>query len=223
MITFFGQLVPNAVEQDPANWSLYTTVVAVAMVIGWGLHALYLYARVGKLKSEKMKIETENNKLKEEEIKIAGDTLKEIIHHRERYSGACQKCKVYGRNLISLIKKDADNEEINSEREKFCDVFSRDAFDSFSAYCQFESLSLKNRIKELHSFVREELVPELERLNDWKNIINHHAFLEQCQKTPLKIEKRSLRPFFEISRFFPEEEKESIDNELSSIIETLQK
>lgn len=223
MITYLGQLLPTTVTEDPANWTPYTITVAVALALGWFFHARYLFAQVGKLKSEKIKIETENNKLEEEEIKIAGDTLKEIIHHSERYSRACQKCKIHTLNLISLIQKDGDIEDINSEREKLCDVFSRDVFDSYSAFCQFESLSRKNRLNDLRSFITKELVPELERLNEWKNVINSPTLLERVQKTPLTLEKRSLRPFFEIDRFLPEEEREETCSALSAIIESLQK
>ena len=223
MIIYLGQLLPTTVTEDPANWTLYTITVAGALALGWFVHTRYLCAQVGKLKVEKIKIETENNKLIEEEIKIAGDTLMEIIRHRERYLEACQKCKIHARNLISLIQKSDDIEKIDSERERFCDVFSIDAFNAYSAFCQFESLSRKNNLKGLRSFVMEDLVPELERLNKWKDIINSPNLLERVQKNPLKLEKRSLRPFSEIDRFVPEEEKEEIYSKLSAIIKLLQK
>lgn len=135
-------------------------------------------------------------------MKLAGDTLREIQRTREAYSTACQKCKKTAQKVSLLMVQRAGVSEILAAREEFCDAFAKDAMDSYSAYVEWQALSLKSESAELRRFLESDVRPELERFAGWLRVLNAPLFIEGVKATPLKIEQRSLRPFYDLKRHF---------------------
>lgn len=206
------------VPADPRKWPWYLVAVAVGGVIGWGIKAWRDKEEIRKLRSEVKKLDAEVRKLNAEEVKLAGDNLREIQRSRDTYSEACRLCGDHAKEIIKLLRGSRDKMQICKQRDDFGAALSHHAFPALCSQVEWQSLSRKSDTSALIDYIRSDVVPEIERLRSWVQIINTHIFTQEMSLAPLQIQERTMRPFRDLLRFIPEDRHTEIREQLFTSI-----
>jgi hypothetical protein len=214
--------VPAAViPDDPRQWGFITLCVVSSSIISWAIaqkrsrkEIEKLGAETEKLRGECAKFRAEVEKLEKESISLALEILRDVQKNRREYSSAQQECK---EAILGLVDKITQSRTLISgglatmlpailiQREKVCSLFTHKVIDAYLAYIECKCLVLAKEPAELRNFIRDDVRPELDRFVFWNEVINRPGFFKGTNITPLKLEKRSLRPFYELSLRFPSE------------------
>jgi hypothetical protein len=179
----------------------HSVAVGAGVVLNWVFATRRLLAETKKLRTENGKLAAETLKFEFETIKLAGDNLKEVQRTRAAYDTACQSCKFASQKLQGLITGRSLMLEIIAAREEFCTVFAKSTLSAYADYTEWMCLSYKGRPDRIQDFIINDTKLELERLSSWQRVINLPLFLETYSAAPLRLEKRTLRPFYQIAQF----------------------
>ena len=182
-----AQLMPSAIPANPSQWTFYCISLAVAGALAWFLTQRRTIADIDKLKAEKLKLDAEI-------ANYAGVNLKELQRTREAHSAACQNCKRSAQKISTLMTKKASPNDILIAREEFCNFLAKDAFDTYSAHVEWQTLSLKVNEAALKEYLEDDVREELSRMSKWITVLNSPTFLEGVEATPIEDFKTELTP-----------------------------
>lgn len=145
------------------------------------------------------KTSKEIQKLEGEIAKLTGDIVRDLQRARKDYVEACAETTRAARDLRKKIE-DSPNDltAIDELRLALSDSFTERAMPQHHDYCQWEALRLKRESDKLYEFITDEVVFELRRFKKWLDRINNPAFLRHLKRTPLVINRRTLRPYYEL-------------------------
>lgn len=212
-------MTPSQVPADPREWSWYLIALGVGAALGWGIKAWRDKEEIRKLKAEVEKFGAEVRKLNAEEIKLAGDNLKEVQRVRDAYSDACIACGQHAKEIILLLQKNGNQDAICRQRDDYGGALSHRALPALCSLTEWQSLSRKSDTSALIAYIRSDVIPELNRINSWIAIINAAPFTEYMSLSPLTIQERTMRPFFDLLRFIPEDRHSEIKEQLFAAIQ----
>ncbi|WP_411827775.1 hypothetical protein [Luteolibacter sp. AS25] len=188
-------MILAAIELGLKDLSIFGIGGALGGIVGWVATIL----KTGK----------EIQKLEGEILKLAGEIVRDLQKSRQAYVEACSKTTQAARDLrVGITKNPNDLELINKLRDGLCDAFAEHAIPRHHDYCQWEALRLKGDPDKLYEFITDEVVFELRRFAKWLNSINAKPFLENLDREPLVINRRTLRPYYEIPLDLPTEKKQ---------------
>ncbi len=206
-----AQVTPSSVPDDPSQWSWYLVALCIGGAVGWGIKALRDKEEIRKLKAEVQKLEAE-------EIKLAGENLREVQRARDAYSDACTTCGKHGKAILTLLRQKGSESDIQQSRNDYGIVLCQSLLPALCSLTEWQSLSRKSDPSALISYIRSDVVPELKRVRSWIAIINLHVFTETMALAPLRIEERTMRPFFDLMRFVPKDRHGQIREQLFQAI-----
>ena len=209
-----AQVQPSQIPADPSNWPLYLVLLGCASALGWGIEHL-------RKSKEIQKLNAEIGKLHQEEIKLAGDHLKELQRCRDAYSQACGTCTKSTNELIVLMRSSADPSSIHAAREKLAAIVSDDVIRTLCSFVEWQGLGRKNDADDLLSYIRDDVCPEVLRIAAWVKIVNHSRFVDEQQQHPLRLEDRSIRPIRDVLRHLTEERKAEVKETLFGALDKL--
>ncbi|MCK6468223.1 MAG: hypothetical protein L6Q53_08545 [Candidatus Brocadia sinica] len=219
-----AQITPTKIPDNPKEWSWYLVALAVGGAIGWGIKTWRDKEEIRKLRTEVEKLNAEIRKLNAEEIKLAGDILREVQRSRDAYSNACTACGEYGKKMIALLQEHGDYAAITEQRNEFGKTLGQRAIPALCSLVEWQALSRKTDTSALIAYIREDVVPELGRLQSWVQIVNLPVFTQAMSLSPLQIQERTMRPFFDLVRFVPEDRhgeiKELLHGAIRKVMET---
>lgn len=164
----------------------------------------------------------EISKLEAEAAKFAGDNLYRMQQARNEYNDACKVCGEKAKE-ISLMLRDSseDLSLIQKTRNDFGTELSHRAFPHLSSHVEWQCLQRKTNSKAMVSYIRTDVIPELERLQSWVEIMNMPVFTTKMSLSPLKIQQRTLRPFLDLVQSIPDAEAENeLFTKIQQIIKT---
>lgn len=219
----FAQIDPAKLPNNSSDWPIYSIIAVILALIGWGIDSIRKRSEIAKLNSEVTKLNAEVSKLKTEEIKLAGDFLKELQHYRDLYADACVVCTQHAQTLIGLLQSSADKDLILTTRDLFCKALTREALYHYCALAEWNALSRKHSIDQLLYYIRSDVTAELDRISRWIDVVNLPMFLDGYGSQPLLISEQTMRPFFDILRFVPDDNQSAIKAVLYSSIRKLTK
>ena len=163
------------------------------------------------------KTSKEIQKLEGEITKLAGDIVRDLQKSRKDYVDACAKTTRAARDLRKTILESPDDlSSIDDLRLVLSDTFTEQAMPQHHDYCQWEALRLKQESDKLYEFITDEVVFELRRFKKWLDQINNPSFLENLNRNALTINRRTLRPYYELPLDLPEPQKSAAENFLRS-------
>lgn len=191
-------LAQIASDTSPAGlnrWAFYALGIAAACGLTWLVKSRRNQAALERLNAEKCRLAADL-------VSLAGETVREIHRSRESYSAACQRCRRSAQKISALMVQGANIDEILAAREEFFQVLAKDAMSAFASYVEWHALLLKNEREDLQKFMEIDVRREIERFANWLGVLNGPFFIQGVRAAPLQIEKRSLRPFLELTRHF---------------------
>jgi len=212
---------PSEVPPDPANWPIYLIVAGCAGALGWGIEYFRKLKEIGKYKIQIRQLEADIGKLTQEEIKLAGDHLKELQRSRDAYSQACGTCSACANDLISKMQSEVEPAQIYSNREQLSDIVSGEVIRTLCSFVEWQGLGRKNEPDDLLSYIRNDVCPEILRISNWVAIVNNQEFVDEQGQHPLRIEERSVRPIREVIRHLPQHRIDEVRETLFSSLDEL--
>lgn len=129
-----------------------------------------------------------------ESIKLAGEHLQKVQESRQAYNDANDRMRTELRTLDKHLREQASAETIIDTRNDVCAVFNDQVIPRFAFFMQWEHLDRKSSSRDLELLVDNWVCPELERFEKWLTVINRVVPLDELNKAPYRISKRTLEP-----------------------------
>jgi len=173
----------NKAGDEPA---VFVVGGLIGLAIGWSIENARKRADIKKLRAES--------------VKLAGDHLKNVQTARRAYNDAVSKAGKCAFKLREILKSTATQEgTIDAAREDFCASVMVYAIPRYIDYAQWEHLDCKRDPKRINNVIKEVVLPELARFEDWIKVINSSNLLSYLGKNPARISKRTLLPLLTLT------------------------
>ena len=110
--------------------------------------------------------------------------------------------------------KNKDTERAISDRNELCKTLAHEVVPALCSFAEWQSLNRRSKPEDLSDYIQNDIIPELNRIHKWINIINMPLFTDDLALARLVIQQRTLKPLQELTRDLPTHSYNGVKEEL---------
>lgn len=170
-------------------WEIIVALIIISILLMWLGGLIYWFLKRKHIKSDTKKLisEAEKNAVEKAEKQI--QLIEKYQQYRSKYIENSRCLAISLRSVLEFMRVD-NIPEFEKYREESLNIFYADFIQSFTNY--FEIIISTFSKKEKYDFIETEVVPFINTICDYLNVINLDAILKKINRSPAKLKNTTL-------------------------------